>query len=60
MALICHFSALDHGLFIHGIAKLANKFISSLMTPFERSLSKLSENHKIGEFGLSELQIVTG
>ncbi len=30
---------------IHGITKLADIFISTLMTPFERSLSKLSENH---------------
>ncbi len=37
--------ALDHGLFIiYGMAKLTNSFISILMTPFERSLSKLSEN----------------
>ncbi len=35
---------------IHGIAKLANTFISqisTLMVPFERSLSKLSEKPKI-------------
>ena len=35
---------------IHGIAKLANTFISqirSLMTPFERSFSELSENHTL-------------
>ncbi len=35
---------------IHGIAKLVNTFISqirSLMTPFERSFSELSENQKI-------------
>ncbi len=41
---------------IHGIAKLANTFISQiwiLMTPFERSLSKLSENHKIFDIGSS-------
>ncbi len=57
-ALICHFSALDHGLFIiHGIAKLANTFISqiwTLMTPFERYFSKLSENHKIVDIGYTE------
>ena len=32
---------------IHGVAKLGNSFIAqiqTLMTPFERSLSKLSEN----------------
>ena len=35
---------------IHGTAKLTNTFISqiwTLMTPFERSLFKLSENHNI-------------
>ncbi len=35
---------------LFGIAKLANTFISQisiLMTSFERSLSKLSENHKM-------------
>ena len=35
---------------IHGVAKLVNSFIAqieTLMTPFERSLSKLSENRKI-------------
>ena len=42
---------------IHGIAKLANTFISqirSLMTPFERSFSELSENHKIFDIGSTE------
>ncbi len=36
---------------IHGVAKLANIFISDLMTSFERSLSKLSENQKIIDIG---------
>ena len=36
---------------IHGTAKLENTFISRiLMVPFERSLSKLSENHKNFDF----------
>ncbi len=42
---------------IHGIAKLASTFISTLMTPFERSLSKLSENCKIVEIGCMELKL---
>ncbi len=45
---------------IHGIAKLANTFISQIwnfMTPFERSLSKLSENHKIVEIGSTEFKL---
>ncbi len=44
------FSGLGPWAIIHGIAKLANTFIAqikTLMTPFERSLSKLSENQKI-------------
>ena len=35
---------------IHGMAKLANTYIAqirTLMTPFERSPSKLSENQKL-------------
>ena len=45
---------------IHGIAKLANTFISqirSLMTPFERSFSELSENHKIFDIGYTEFKL---
>ncbi len=46
---------------IHGIGpKLANSLISqiwTLMTPFERSLSKLSENHKIVEIGLTDFKL---
>ena len=45
---------------IHGIAKLANTFISqiwTLMVPFERSLSKLSENQKIIESGSTEFKL---
>ena len=45
---------------IHGIAKLANTFISqmqSLMTPFERSFSELSENHKIFDIGSTEFKL---
>ena len=55
------FSASDHGLYIiHGIAKLANTFISqirSLMTPFERYFSELSENHKIFDIGSTEFKL---
>ena len=46
---------------IHGIAKLANNFISqtqSLMTPFERSFSELSENHKIFDIGSTEFKLL--
>ena len=46
---------------IHGIAKLANAFISqiwTLMTPFERPLSKLSENQKIIEIGSTEFKLI--
>ena len=45
---------------IHGIAKLANTFISqirSLMTPFERSFSELSENHTIFDIGSTEFKL---
>ncbi len=45
---------------IHGMAKLANTFISQiqfLMVPFERSLSKLSENQKIVEIGSTEFKL---
>ena len=45
---------------IHGIAKLANTFISqirSFMTPFERSFSELSENHKIFDIGSTEFKL---
>ncbi len=45
---------------IHGIAKLANTFISqirTLMVPFERSFSKLSENQKIVEIGSTEFKL---
>ncbi len=41
---------------IHGVAKSANSFIAQIrtfMTLFERSLSKLSENHKIVAIGSS-------
>ena len=43
------FFSLEPWAIIHGIAKLANTFISqigTLKTPFERSLSKLSESIK--------------
>ncbi len=46
---------------IHGIAKLANTFISqirSLMTPFERSFSELSENHKIFDIASTEFKLI--
>ncbi len=45
---------------IHGIVKLANTFISqirTLMVPFERSFSKLSENQKIVEIGSTEFKL---
>ena len=42
---------------IHGTTKLANTFISSLMTSFERSLSKHSENHKIVDIGSTVLKL---
>ncbi len=45
---------------IHGIAKLANTFIAQiriLMTSFERSLSKLSENHNIFEIRSTILKL---
>ncbi len=42
---------------IHGIAKLADIFISTLMIPFERSLSKLSENHKNFDIGYTEFKL---
>ena len=52
------FSALDHGLFIiHGVAKSALSRILTLMTPFERFLSKLSENQKIIEIGSMEFKL---
>ncbi len=45
---------------IHGMAKLANTYIAqirTLMTPFERSPSKLSENQKIIEIGCTEFKL---
>ena len=45
---------------IHGVAKSANTFIAQiriLMTPFERCLSKLSENYIIVEIGFIEFQL---
>ncbi len=54
--LICHFSASDHGLY--NPWWLENTFISrisTLMVPFERSLSKLSEKPKIFDFRSTEL-----
>ncbi len=61
-ALICHFSASNHGLYIiHGTAKLANTFISqiwTLMIPFERYFCKLSENPKIFDFGSTEFKFM--
>ncbi len=45
---------------IHGTAKLANNFISrisTLMVPFERSLSKLSEKHNIFDFRSTEFKL---
>ncbi len=45
---------------IHGIAKLANTFISrisTLVVPFERSPSKLSEKHKIFDFRSTEFKV---
>ncbi len=54
------FFALGPWAIIHGIAKLANTFISrieTLMVPFERSPSKLSENHKIFEIGSTEFKL---
>ena len=40
-----------------GMAKLAIFKIGTLMTPFERSLSKLSENQKIVEIGSTEFKL---
>ncbi len=55
------FFALGPWAIIHGIGpKLANSVISrirTMMVPFERSLSKLSENHKIGEIGSTEFKL---
>ena len=45
---------------IHGIAKLANTFISQiwfLMTPFELFFSKLSENPKKFDIGSTEFKL---
>ncbi len=45
---------------IHGVAKTANSFIAqilTLMTPFERSLRKLSENQKIVEIAFTEFKL---
>ncbi len=45
---------------IHGMAKLANTFISQIRTliiPFERYLSKLSENQKIVAIGSTEFKL---
>ena len=45
---------------IHGTAKLVNTFIShiwNLMIPFERSLSKLSENPNIFNIGSTVLKL---
>ena len=45
---------------IHGITKLVNTFISqiwSLMTSFERSFYKLSENHKLFDIGSTEFKL---
>ena len=45
---------------IHGMAKLANNFISrilTLMVPFERYLSKLSEKHNIFDFRSTEFKL---
>ncbi len=59
----CHnlaFFGLGPWAIIHGIVKLANTFylsIWTLMIPFERSLSKLSENHKIIEIGSTEFKL---
>ena len=41
----------------HGTAKLANTFISTFMTSFERHFSKLSENHKNFDFGSTEFKL---
>ncbi len=42
---------------IHDITELANTFISTLMTSFERYFSKLSENCKIVEIGSTEFKL---
>ncbi len=45
---------------IHGIAKLANIFISrisTLMVPFERSFCKLPEKHEIFDFRSTEFKL---
>ncbi len=45
---------------IHGTTKLANTFIAqirTLMTPFERPLSKLSENKKIVKIGYTNFKL---
>ncbi len=54
------FSGLGPWAIIHGTAKLENIFISrisTLMVPFERSLSKLSEKPKIFDFRSTELNL---
>ena len=54
------FFGLGPPLAIHGTAKSTNTFISQirkLILPFERSPSKLSENHKIVEIGPSEFKL---
>ena len=44
--------------YIHGIGpKLAISQILTLMTSFERSLSKLSDNHKIVDIGSTEFKL---
>ncbi len=40
----------------HGLAKLAN-ILSTSMIPFESSISKLSEHHKIVEIGSMEFKL---
>ena len=45
---------------IHGMAKLTNSFFAriwTLITPFERSPFKISENQKIIEIGSTEVKL---
>ncbi len=42
---------------IHGMDKLANTLISTLMVPFERYFSKLSENQNIVDIGFTKFKL---
>ncbi len=51
------FFALGPWAIIHGVAQIGKFCYLSNMIPFERSLSKLSENQKIVEIGSTELKL---